>query len=95
MNELLQVPPESGDRKWKAVFTIIENQGQPGRPAARDRKYWLRIGIAFVNRDGSMNVRLDAIPTNGMLHIRDQPPADEMRARRGDETAVYAQKGVA
>ena len=94
MNDLQQVPPDGGDRKWKAVFTIIEGGGQ-GRAGSRDRKYWLRIGVAFINRDGSLNVRLDAMPTNGMLHIRDQPPSDELRARRGDETPVFAHKGVA
>ena len=28
----------------------------------------------FVNRDGSLNVRLDALPLNGQLHIRDEAP---------------------
>jgi hypothetical protein len=30
-----------------------------------------------VNRDGSMNVTLDALPTNGKLHVRDFTPRDE------------------
>ncbi len=47
-------------RKWKAVYTIVERNPE--------RRHWLRIGIAFVNRDGSLNVRLDAIPANGQLH---------------------------
>lgn len=92
LNELAHGPPETGDRKVKAVFTIIENQGKGGNP---DRKFWLRVGIAFVNRDGSLNVRLDAMPINGMLHIRDMPPADETRSHRNDETAHHAQKGSA
>jgi hypothetical protein len=52
---------------WKAVYTIAERNG---------RKHWVRIGIAFVNRDGSYNVRLDAVPVNGSLHIRDASPRE-------------------
>ncbi len=48
---------------WKAVYTIVER--------GHSRKHWLRIGVAFVNRDGSLNVRLDAVPVNGQLHIRE------------------------
>lgn len=29
-----------------------------------------RFGSAFRNRDGSLNAILDAMPTNGTLHIR-------------------------
>lgn len=31
---------------------------------------WIRCGNARVNRDGSVNVRLDALPMNGELHLR-------------------------
>jgi hypothetical protein len=63
--------PEVGSRK--AVYTIVERgTGKPSR--------WLRIGIAFVNRDGSLNVILDALPVTGTLHIRDFPP------REGEES---------
>lgn len=87
MNDLASMPPD-GERKWKAVFTIVESHGKSGG----DKKFWLRVGVAFVNRDGSLNVRLDAMPVNGMLHIRDQP-AEEMRGRRDD--GGYSQKGAA
>jgi hypothetical protein len=36
-----------------------------------DKTYWMRIGNAFINRDGSTNVYLDAYPANGRLQIRD------------------------
>ncbi len=50
----------------KEVFTIIEteNQESPNR--------WVKIGVAFVNKDDSLNVVLDALPLNGRLHIRDR-----------------------
>lgn len=31
---------------------------------------WIRCGKARLNRDGSLNVRLDALPLNGELHLR-------------------------
>jgi hypothetical protein len=64
-----------GQRGWKAVYTIVERAGS-------DKKHWIRIGTAFVNRDQSLNVRLDATPTNGQLHIRDAEPYDANAPRR-------------
>jgi hypothetical protein len=61
------------------VYTIVE-RGSERKPV------WLRIGTAFVNRDQSINVKLDAHPTNGALHIRDYVPYDEFK-RRNDEAA--------
>ena len=55
----------------RAVYTIIESESE-GR-----KSRWIRVGIAFVNRDGSLNVLLDALPVNGKLHIRDFPPEGE------------------
>jgi hypothetical protein len=49
------------------VYTIVDRKTDE-HP---DRKnLWIHIGIAFVNRDGSINVRLNALPVNGTLHIR-------------------------
>ena len=47
------------------VYTIISNQN------GNSKNYWLRIGAAFTNRDGSLNVVLNALPTNGKLNIRE------------------------
>lgn len=44
-----------------------------------DRKHWTRIGVAFVNADGSINVKLEAIPVNGEIHIRDYMPREDKR----------------
>ena len=54
-------------RKPLAVYSITERDGY-------DRSIWTRVGSAFKNRDGSMNVMLDALPTNGKLHVREQDP---------------------
>ncbi len=46
------------------VYTIVarESDGQ---------RLWIRIGSAARNRDGSLDATLDAVPTNGSLHIRE------------------------
>lgn len=49
-----------------AVYTIIPSGTEDGKD------FWQRIGSAFFNKDGSMNVMLNALPVNGKLHIREQ-----------------------
>ena len=63
---LLPLDEGTGRVPWKVVYTIIER--------GRGRRVWLRVGVAFVNRDQSLNVRLDAVPISGQLHIREAPP---------------------
>lgn len=36
---------------------------------------WVKVGFARANRDGSINVTLDALPIDGKLHLR-LPPKD-------------------
>ncbi len=62
---------ENGTRSFKEVFTVVDRAG--------DKAFWVRVGTAFVNRDGSFNVKLDALPVNGTLQIRDPLPRDEQR----------------
>ena len=52
-----------------AVYTIIENTGN-------GEDYWQRVGSAWTNKDGSINLSLNALPLNGKLHIR-EPKAEE------------------
>lgn len=33
---------------------------------------WVRVGIAFDNKDGSINVIFDALPLNGKVTIKEQ-----------------------
>jgi hypothetical protein len=54
--------------KMKIVYVITERGG---------RSFWNRCGVAFVNSDGSLNVKLEAIPVNGEVHIRDYVPREE------------------
>ena len=59
----------------KVAYTIIERKGEA-------KPLWLRVGRAYTNRDGSLNIVLDAMPTNGRLQVRDyQPrPTDRIEA---------------
>jgi hypothetical protein len=65
----------NGTRGWKAVYTIIERKGL-------EKSLWLRIGTAFTNDDQSINVRLDALPINGQIQIREVSDAELERARQ-------------
>lgn len=56
--------------KIKDVYSITE-RGEQGSSA------WSKIGVAFVNKDDSLNVVLDAIPMNGKIHIRDRKKKNE------------------
>ena len=44
------------------------------------KAFWARIGSAWTNRDGSLTLRLDALPISGEIVIRprkaDEPDAD-------------------
>jgi hypothetical protein len=56
----------TGARTTKAVYMITEREGA--------RSFWTRIGSAWVNRDGSTTLRLDALPLSGTLQVRDPEP---------------------
>lgn len=64
--------------KMKIVWLITERG---------ERSYWTRIGVGSVNRDGSITLSLDALPTgSGKLQIRDYTPRDA-DASEGPEAA--------
>ncbi len=68
----LKSEAREGSRKMKIVYTITERQ--PGK------SFWTRVGAGFINRDGSINLRLDAIPVSGTLQVRDWEPRDDRDA---------------
>ncbi len=66
----------SGGRKPWAAYNIIDRgEGKT--------KIWSRIGSAFKNRDGSMNIYLDSFPVGGKLQIR-----EDDREQRGERGAL-------
>ena len=60
------------NNRVKDVYTIVRN-GAKG--------FWQKIGRAHVNKDGSLNVYLNALPINGELNIRDPRPRTEADAK--------------
>jgi hypothetical protein len=55
----------TNETKTYKVYTIVksEKDGQ--------KDFWQPVGRAYPNKDGSLTVRLNALPTNGQLHIRE------------------------
>ena len=62
------------------VFTTVED--------TKGNVYFKNIGVAFENRDRSINVILDALPVNGKLHIRDA------RKKGTHDECGHVEKGV-
>jgi len=52
------------DNTPREVFNIIEGKDGKSR--------WVKIGSAFVNRDGSINALLDVYPRDGKIQIRER-----------------------
>ena len=73
MEQTQAAPPQRKD--MKIVYVVTERAG---------RSFWTRVGTGFVNRDGSVNLRLDAIPISGNLQVRDYEPRDADRASDPD-----------
>ena len=68
---------EEQTKNLKSVYTIVDRGG---------KTFWVRIGVGFTNRDGSLNLKLDAIPVNATLHVRDWEPYE----RRTDASEAQA-----
>jgi hypothetical protein len=78
---------EEQSRTMKAVFTIVER----GTSNGMTKSYWTRVGIGFVNKDGSITLKLDCIPISGTLQVREWEPY-ERRADAGEALARPRQK---
>ena len=68
-------PDRSIERKRiLKIYTIVQKPGE-------QRDIWLEIGVAVENRDGSLNAKLDALPVNGAIHVREYSPRRHEDAR--------------
>jgi hypothetical protein len=68
---------EAKNHKMKMVYTITERDN--------GKSFWTKIGIGFVNTDGSINLKLDAIPIGGhSIQVRDYEPYDPARNGNGN-----------
>jgi hypothetical protein len=66
---------ENGKKKVKTVYTVLDRGS--GKP------YWMRVGSAYENKDGSINVKLDAMPSSFQFQIREWQAPREERAANG------------
>jgi len=57
----------TAESQMKVVYVITKRGG---------KNFWTRIGAAFVNSDGSINVKLESLPVSGEMQIRDYVPRD-------------------
>jgi hypothetical protein len=67
--------------KIKMAYAISERNG---------KSYFNKVGIGFVNKDGSWNLKLESFPINGEIHVRDYVPREE-----SDGTAPARTRGNA
>ncbi|BDG10458.1 hypothetical protein [Anaeromyxobacter paludicola] len=67
-------------KKQLSVFAIIDRK-DPNRAA-----YWMKIGSAFTNQDGSISLYLDAFPLgpHQKLQVREARPFDGPRPTRAE-----------
>ena len=63
-------------KRVKAVYIIQQKEGSTDPKDS----FWIKIGVAFVNKDESLNVLLDALPIDGKLHIRNFKAKEEAQA---------------
>jgi hypothetical protein len=67
---------EAHGQTMKIVYTVVDRGG--------GKSFWTRVGVGFVNRDGSITLKLDAVPVNGTLQVREWEPRDDSARRHGD-----------
>jgi hypothetical protein len=52
------------------IYAIVPSSDPNGKP------FWNRCGVAFKNNDGSLNLKLDLLPTTD-LQVRKEVPREE------------------
>ena len=61
-------------KQLKVVYAITERG---------EKSFWTKIGVAYTNRDGSITIKLDAVPVSGTMQVREWTPRDEQPATNG------------
>lgn len=74
------------NRQFKIVYNVVDRG---------EKSFWNRIGIAFTNRDGSMSVKLDALPLSGSMQVRDWTPKDDAVSDSSSRKQVPARSASA
>ena len=66
-------------KKMKVLSPIAGKEGS--------KTFWARAGVAYENKDGSINIYLDLLPTNGKLQLRDYDEPDRREGERFGSTS--------
>jgi hypothetical protein len=66
---------QRGRKRVLKIYTVVE------KPSMQ-KGIWLEIGVASENRDGSIGGKLDCLPVNGTIQIRDWEPRRNETSRR-------------
>ena len=74
--EQQQFAPAPAARKKLVAYAIIEREGL-------EKAIFSRIGTAFVNKDGSLNIHLDSLPIDGKVHVREDKPRADWNPKAG------------
>ena len=61
------------------IYTIVKKENMA-------KGIWLEIGVASENRDGSLSGKLDALPSNGTIHIREFEQNQNNGFRKKDQS---------
>lgn len=69
----------------KRMFKVISAVEKKG-----GGKFWMRLGSAFVNKDDSINVYLDAVPKNLEFQLRELSEEELTRKPSFDKPALPA-----
>jgi hypothetical protein len=76
----------TGNGAWKKpwiAYNIID------KPGLRNR-IWSRVGMAWLNRDGSINVVLDSLPLGGRIQLREDDRDRKPESRAPGPLAMAA-----
>jgi hypothetical protein len=82
---------EKIDRRKTEILHIlgIEKRKDAKNPGGEPFNVWTRIGTAFVNSDGSINLRFSYLPLNPEITLQVRKP-DE-KARAGEQEGADAE----
>ena len=74
---------------WKKPWIAYNIVDKPGLRS----RIWSRIGMAWLNRDGSINVVLDSIPLGGRIQLREDDRDRRAEQRAAGPLSIAAQDG--
>lgn len=72
-------------KMWKVICPIEKKDGSG--------THWARLGVAYGNKDDSINLYLDSLPMNGKLQLREWSE-EELRERDQRRAGGYQSRGT-